>query len=167
MIFIDEEKSFQLEQWFDDPDIKVDESEKLRHEIYLEKDDGEKIKVTKNYGEDEIEWIKYDSVEGTLWVNPKSDDIGKHYIRIIASDEQGVKTTASIPLVVNWQNQGPIVNRDGIVEDIIKQKENGIVKIEVNNENTLDIQIDENREVILEIPKNIFVDRDLTINPQD
>ena len=70
-IFMDEEKTFDLTEWFADPDKSVDSKEKLDYEIYIEDNDGNQIKVDELYTDTISGWIKHDKTNKTLSLLPK------------------------------------------------------------------------------------------------
>ena len=117
-IFMDEEKTFDLTEWFADPDKSVDSKEKLDYEIYIEDNDGNQIKVDELYTDTISGWIKHDKTNKTLSLLPKSKDIGKHYISLNAIDNAGEKASFTIPIKIFWKNRKPTIDTNNINERI-------------------------------------------------
>ena len=147
--------------------MQIDNTERLDFEVYIEGDEGLQQEIGSEFNDSSQGWLKYNQNNRVLSLLPDGNDIGKHYIRINAIDRDGEKTSIAIPIMVFWKNQKPSINTEGIIDKIAAQNQ-GIKGVEMEVDNSqMKIELMENSNIIFKVPKDIFVDPDLAINPDE
>ena len=167
IIYMEENKVIKLNEWFDDADIMVDNNEKLKISVFLQTDEGDEIDLDKTSNENSIDWIKFDGNTDDLIIDPKEIDIGRHFIKVIATDRQGLNATAIVPILVRWKNRKPTLNLEGLVDYINKQNDSVESAYYDTDTDSLRIRMVENESIKIDLPGNIFNDEDIGINLEE
>ena len=163
-IFNGIEKEIDISRWFDDADLLVDNEEKLSFEVFLLENSGEILDASS----DDVAWMNYENNNTILRIKAGDDQIGKQYIKVVASDTSGSQSIAIVDFNVRLINRAPTIEPEGIIDYLARQTEEGVVRAEYRtNENTLRIEIEEERNIKIKLPSSLFNDPDLSIDEKE
>ena len=99
------ERKINLRPWFTDPDLGVDPNEELRLSVTLDPGTGTLVDLSDQ--ENSPTWLQWDELAGELTLNPSVDEIGEHFIRVLATDMEGLTASALVPLLIRHRNAPP------------------------------------------------------------
>ena len=169
-IFIDDERIINIRSWFADPDMSIDPNETLDFEVYLETDDGESVSIETTRNNSFDNWIEFDKLTRELRINASDEEIGTHYIRVVAKDAENAEASAIVPLNVRWRNRAPRINQEALsifIDEMNDKRNTNIMGINYvqkgDSTNSIIIELKENSNIEFELPSNMFQDDDNSI----
>ena len=117
-------------------------------------------------------WIKFDSNNNFLNINPKGENIGNHFFKINAVDNKGLISSSIFSVNVKYINNKPFLNytNELILEKVIAK---GVDSIEIktdeieNQNNHFKFNLSEQSEFSIDLPIDLFNDIDLLVDPNE
>ena len=154
-----EHKVIDYSEWFEDIDVKVDKNEKLKIDIFYNDNNGEQRKVTSDNSL-EAQWVEVDQPSKTLKIKPTVEDIGSKFLLINVEDQSEASITKIIPIQIRHKNRSPFIELPEIEE--WKLGDSGVKNVRYEG---MDIHIElmQDKEVNINVPKSIFADNDIGI----
>ena len=163
------ERAINLKPWFTDPDLEVDPAERLSLTVTLDPGTGTLIDLSDQ--EASPTWLQWDDEAGVLTLTPSIEQIGQHFLRVRATDVEGLTASALVPLLVRHRNSAPfqqIMTGDDFLAAAVMA---GVrtAKPQYLNEQLTGVQfaLAEESAFRIELPASLYGDIDLSIDPAE
>ncbi len=178
-LFTGLKRTIDLNPWFSDPDLGLDPNEVLTLQVEFDTGTGEMVDLNNKGSQADMHpsWIEWDENQGILTLSPDIYDGGMHYLTVSAIDSAGLTASALVPLLVRHRNTAPVLNISSESELITNIRREGIDKATaIRSQDNPDQPITitglqfttaEESDIKLELPKNLFSDVDLEIDPNE
>jgi len=166
----DEETDFNINSWFDDYDLGIDPNEKITFTLF--EDDGSG--VLKEINEETSNWLVFDNSENILKIRPIGEKIGTNYIVINAKDSQGLEASATIPIIVKYRNNNPVLNyknSQDLINNFLTSGVNSMIPETINNDdnflNRITFNLNEQSDFLIDLPFDLLKDIDVGTDPDE
>lgn len=160
------ERKIDLKPWFTDPDLGVNQNENLT--LVLELDTGTGSLIELNDPVAAPEWLRWNPDSGLLTVSPSAEQIGEHFLRIRATDADDLTASALVPLLVRHRNSAPFQQINSLDALISASQLDGVISTQPQliGDQLIGLEFDlaEDSDINIELPTNLFGDRDLSID---
>lgn len=178
-LFTGLERTFDLNPWFNDPDMGIVPEETLSLRVELDPGTGQIIDLAdqSQSSDSSTEWLQWDAEKGVLIIKPGLNEIGEHILRVRATDVGGLSASAIVPLLVRHRNSAPILQITSPEELLANLRGEGIDAAKAltsasNSEQPdqligLQITLSEESSTKIELPLGLFSDPDLSIDPAE
>ena len=161
-------RTIDLKPWFTDPDLAVDVNEHLNLTVTLDTGTGSPIDLS---DETAPAWLQWDRETGVLTLNPEAEQIGRHFLRVRATDVEGLMASALVPLLVRHRNSAPfqqITTSDDFLTASIRE---GVLSTTPQHRGTqftgVRFELEEESAIRIELPSSLYSDIDLSIDPAE
>ena len=161
-------RTIDLKPWFTDPDLAVDVNEHLNLTVTLDTGTGSPIDLS---DETAPAWLQWDRETGVLTLNPEAEQIGRHFLRVHATDVEGLMASALVPLLVRHRNSAPfqqITTSDDFLTASIRE---GVLSTTPQHRGTqftgVRFELEEESAIRIELPSSLYSDIDLSIDPAE
>ena len=162
-------RSINLNPWFTDPDFGVDAAEQLSLSVTLDPGTGTLIDLSDQ--EASPAWLQWDHEAGVLTINPEIEQIGQHFLRVRATDVEGLTASALVPLLVRHRNSAPYQQIKAGDEFLAAAQMSGIRSATPQYQSGLftgvQFALEEESSFRIELPASLYSDIDLSIDPAE
>ena len=164
------ERTINLKPWFTDPDLDVAPNETLNLSVTLDPGTGSLLDLSDE--ESSPAWLHWDKETGELTLNPSIEEIGEHFLRVVATDMDGLTASALVPLLVRHRNSAPelqITSSEDLLDETVQEGVLSATPKEDSNQQLtgLTFELEEDSEIHIELPANLYSDIDLSIDPSE
>ena len=159
LFYTGEHKTIDFNQWFEDIDQEVDQNEQLKIDIFYNDSNGEQQKVDADSSSQE-KLLSIDQESMTLTIRASEQDIGRKFLLINVEDQSQASITKIIPIQIRHKNRSPFIDLPPINE--WKIGDNGVKNVRYDG-TEIYIDLTQDQEILLNLPKSIFRDNDIGI----